>query len=143
MLDSLLRLALKKQAQVSEMLVSGVMFFWGMWLLNPYWETFALSVFAGFPQFGSEEIWGAVYGVVGLLGILASMTKVYKLRKTVVFIQIMMWAFVATAFLMSTPETTAVPVYFMLSIICFWLYIKLLFFELAHSEIMTDLRKRH
>lgn len=141
MIDSLLRLVMRKQAEVSELLVSGIMFFWGVWLMNPFWDTFSLTVFEGFSRFGPEEIWGAVYGMVGLIGMVSAMTSKYKLRKAVIFLQIMLWAFVATAFVISTPETTAVPVYIMLSVVCFWLYIKLVFFELAHNEILKHYRR--
>lgn len=142
MIDSLLRLVLTKQAEVSEMLVSAVMFFWGVWLLNPYWDTFSLAVFAGFPQFGSEELWGGLYAFVGLLGIICAATRKIRVRKAVILLQIAMWAFVATAFVTARPETTAVPVYVMMSVISFWLYIKLVFFELAHSEIMKKFNQR-
>lgn len=129
MIEEVLKFSIQKQTAVAEFLMGATAFLWGIWLVNPLWDTFALPSFAGFASFGSEMLWGCIYATIGLLVILSSMTKYLRVRQFLAFVQMLMWVFASVGFALVVPENTAVPVYFMLSVISFWLYIRLMFTE--------------
>lgn len=129
MLDEIIQFSVQRQNVVAEFLMGTTAFLWGIWLINPFWDTFDLPSFAGFASLGSELLWGTIYAVIGLIVVIASMTPYQKVRQFMAFVQMIIWVFAATGFALDVPQNTAVPVYIMLSIISFWLYIRLMFLE--------------
>jgi len=117
---------IKKQAEIGEFLLSFFMIVWGLWLLNPFWETFSLPSFAAFLMIADESVWGIVALLIGIGTLVSAGVKVYLARRIMIFLNIFWWTFVSTMFLIAVPENTAAPIYMMLAILSFWRYIKLI-----------------
>lgn len=125
MIEVLTMFVIKKQAEIGEFILSLFMILWGLWLLNPAWDTFSLPSFEAFLTVAPEMVWGLIAMSIGVLTLLSAGIKYYPARRVMIFLNMMWWAFVAVMFLMCVPENTAVPIYMMLSILSFWRYIKL------------------
>lgn len=133
MLEELMKFAVKKQTEVSEFLIGTIALLWGVWLLIPIWDTFRLFSYTNFILIAPENTWGLVCASVGLLTVIASTTTWINLRKIMALIQIALWVFVAITFASVVPGNTEVPVYIMLSVASFWVYVRLVFMKFAYK----------
>lgn len=125
MIESLTLFIYKKHAEIGEFILSLFMMSWGLWLLNPMWDTFSLPSFASFLLIANETTWGLTALTIGGLTFIFAGLRWYWARRTMIFLNIVWWTFVAMMFLIAVPENTAVPVYMMLAVLSFWRYIKL------------------
>lgn len=130
----LMKILMQKQTEVSEFLLGLAALLWGAWLLNPAWNTFYLFSYTSFLHIASENVWGIALVVIGIVAIIASTTKWFKVRRLMALIQLSLWAFVAVTFASSAPQNTSIAVYIVLSLAAFWAYIKIIFLEFAYKN---------
>lgn len=111
---------------VAERMMATFGMIWGVWLLNPFVNTFATSrsytAMAGI----AGEFW---WGIAGLtLGAFQRATWAYDLRqrrRRSSFLMGMYWLFIAVSFAFSNPEGTGFPIYSLFALYCFYAYVKI------------------
>lgn len=103
-------------------LLSGVIgFFWGLWLLNPLWETFASGRgFAAMAAIAPEEYWGAAILAGGMFQIYAVLREELGMRFFAAMGAVATWALVASMIAVSNFAGTGIVVYSMICISQLW-----------------------
>lgn len=100
---------------------------WGLWLINPYWNTFAQShSWSTLKNIANEYTWGCIILIIGLSHILALFgDKYYIIRRVALLSSIVFWTNILMMFSLSNVATTAIPAYFMLLMSYIWAYYKI------------------
>ena len=98
---------------------------WGFWLLLPF-DTFSSSPnYLGLSYIGTETIVGATVFLLGIIHVwLFNQTYNKRIRLLSSFIHLILWLFISFTFLFSSAVSTAIPVYFYISLIAALLHVK-------------------
>ena len=109
---------------------------WGTWVLLPFFNTFDGTVYQAFYLVAPPTVWGVVVFFIGLITFLAASTKTYLLRRTMVFLNMILWGFISLLFALTVISSTGVPIFLTLGLYSFWEYIKLTVFVGLEKEMM-------
>jgi len=137
MIEALTLFIMKKYFQVGEMILGFFGIAWGSWVLLPFFNTFEAEIYSSFYLVAEPHIWGISILTIGIATFFAANTKIYFLRKSVVFTNMVMWGFMSLMFSLSSLSSTAVPMYLVLGLYSFWQYIKLVVFVGIEKEVMS------
>lgn len=97
---------------------------WGLWLLIP-WVTFSTPAYAFMYNLAPEWIWGAAMLVLGATQLSYVLLGNIQHRKWSMQIATLVWLFIAVNFAIARIESTAVPIYSVFSLLCYWASTKL------------------
>lgn len=97
--------------------VQGAVFkvIWGIWLLSPF-QTF--RTISGYNQIASENTWGWSLLILGLIHLLAVLSRYRKLRITMCMIAFLFWTFTVVLVVQQLWTSAIVP---MFSVIAFFM----------------------
>ena len=126
LLDALNFYLWKANTETGELLLGFTGLVWGIWLLHPA-ETFQLPSYQGFIEVAPEWAWGLAFLLLGLFTLYATLINSYKCRRLSTLANVIGWTFVMTAFFVHVPQSTAVPVYFLIALSSIWLHIRVRF----------------
>lgn len=101
--------------------------FWGAWLLNPHWQTFASSKsFDAMSHWAPEEVWGVAILLLGLLQMGAFIREHRHLRMAGTLSGVFVWFSIGIAFGLVNIASTGVVVYPLLGLGAGWSFWRLL-----------------
>lgn len=85
---------------------------WGLWLVNPYWDTFATtSLYVPMQHIAPEIVWGSIAIIAGGL-VLVMLLQGHQLRLMLAMgILSFVWTFIAATFITANIASTATPMY--------------------------------
>lgn len=103
-------------------LLSGLLgFFWGLWLLNPAWDSFSSTVsFAAMAAIAPEEYWGAAIMVGGMFQMYVVLQGDFVPRMAAALGAIGTWALIASMIAVSNFAATGTVVYSGITLIQVW-----------------------
>lgn len=105
----------------AEFLVGAACLGWGVWLLNPLWDTFGGSpTFAAMAQAAPEWAWGVFMALLGGMALAGMLWDRMALRRAASFGLAMAWAFVAATFWQSNLPSTGSVTYPLLALAAVW-----------------------
>lgn len=104
---------------------------YGVWLLLPMSSFGTTPAFAGLRQIASEEIWGAVIALSGLLKLAAIWRGGTRPRELALGWLMLLWAFLAWSAVLSNLGSTAVPTYALAALGSGFCYVRL---SRAHEQ---------
>ena len=129
-----------RQYEVGELLLGLLGVIWGLWILNPFIDPFELEFYNSFLCLAPGWVWGLGVFLIGLFTIIAAVCKhKYYFRATALLINIFLWSFIASRFLVAVYASTGFPVYFIVALTAVWLYLRLTIFNNMIDEV--DLAK--
>lgn len=117
-----------------ELLISLMTIGWGVWVINPYWNTFANPAYASMQQLanfvlqgsiGHEILWGSVFCFVGVMQFLSLLADNRQYRTIAIILSGWLWTFVTLTFVTSNIAVTAVPSYAIIALATLWTHIRL------------------
>lgn len=99
----------------------------GLWILNPWFDTFTLPSFIAFIRFAPEWVWGTTSVVLGLYTHFALSTQEFILRRAAMFLNMVLWGAISYNFFASTPMSTGAGIYLVFSLMSLWIFVRLRF----------------
>lgn len=114
-------------------LVGLVSLMWGLWVVNPQVESLSNPIFNPLMQIASEWVWACFFIIVGLIKIIAVLTRNSKAIRFATFMGTMLWFALATFLIVEEWKVTGVVTYYGLSIMNAWAYLQVRF----HPEIIS------
>lgn len=118
-----LQLLWNAHIEVVDLFLAWVMFAWGLWVMLPF-NTFRIESFREFAAYFPEPVWGVVYMLAGLAGIIGVLTYNYSIRRIHSVVAIFLWLFICVAFVSSNPATTGVVTYGSFALAQMWLFVR-------------------
>lgn len=98
---------------------------WGMWLLSPWWNTFANSVsFRAMSELANENVWGAGVVLIAVLHLAGLVFNIHFMRKYAIFAGFLFWLFVSIMLVRTNPSGTGTIIYPILTISTMWVYLR-------------------
>jgi len=105
---------------------------WGLWVSNPWLNTFQASpTFTEMGHLAPEWVWGLVISAVGLFQMIIIFTKKYGFRVFAALLSMFVLFAMSLLVFYSNPASTAWVTYLVIAI-CAWL---------GFTEILTDFKK--
>lgn len=99
---------------------------WGIWLVNPAFNTFATSTtFDNMAMLAPEWLWGMCMLAIGIAQVESVISHTLKRRKMSSLILSIMWMFITTIFLYSNIASTAGVIYGTFAFFTAWSYLRL------------------
>ena len=109
-----------------EFLYAFLAFAWGLWLLSPFWDTFAdLSIYRVMAEAGGELGWGLVPTLMGAIWMWAIFQNNYYARRNICLVLMVFWALAAAAFFAASPFATSTIIYPFLAFGHAWIFWRL------------------
>jgi hypothetical protein len=116
-----------------EFLPALYMLAWGIWLLNPWINSFASSaIYRGMSHIAPEWAWGTFVGLVGLYQTLVLFTNRYKLRASAALLSMFTLFTMSLLVGFGNFSSTAMISYLVIAI-CSWL---------GFTELLADIKER-
>lgn len=104
-------------------------FFWGIWILNPFLDTFTLGpMYKYFTSTASEELWGGIVALIGLTQLTFIFTSRMKIRVVMSFINMLVLITLGVFYAVGNIASAFVPVFLVLAL-CSWF---------AFIEVVTE-----
>lgn len=95
-----------------ELLVSMISVVWGLWILNPFGDTFPSSPsFRGMALMTPEWVWGLAMMGLGLVRLYALYRSSVVWRARLSVVGWLVWGFISISFALSNLWATATPIY--------------------------------
>lgn len=105
----------------AEFLVGAACLGWGIWLLNPWWDTFGGSpTFAAMAQAAPEWLWGVAMALLGAAALIGMVRDRMAWRRAAQLGLAMVWAFIAASFWQSNLPSTGSVTYPLLALVAAW-----------------------
>ena len=99
---------------------------WGLWLLNPIFNTFVSApTFNTMSSIAPEWLWGFAMFVIGIIQIESVLSHSLRRRKLSSIILATMWIFITSVFAHANISSTGVVIYGTFAIFTVWSYLRL------------------
>jgi len=98
---------------------------WGVWLLNPHWNTFSAAGFHALAEVAPEWAWGGLFLSVGWIQITGIACDWRTLRLAAAFAGAFVWIAVALGFLTSNVASLGGPTYTLLAMLSGWVFLRI------------------
>ena len=84
---------------------------WGIWIFNPWWDSFPASTAYRFmAQLAPEALWGLIVLALGLAQWLAALTgRLLPIRRAIAVSAIFVWVTITLSFAFGNVRSTAMP----------------------------------
>ena len=119
-----------KDVEASELVVMLCTLGWGVWLVNPSWDSFSSTpTFRSMQAIAPEWVWGTpmlVLSLVHLVGLLADHSRI---RKACTFANTLLWVFLSAMVWQGNLASTASVVYPVLALASLWAWLRLARFD--------------
>lgn len=107
-----------------EPFMAALTYLWGLWLLNPWVDTFATGRgYDAMKHIASETVWGTLFLIMGAKMQYAISVKSLKKRRDSCFGLLILWGFIAATIVYSNPLSTGTVVYPLIAAFLTWLYL--------------------
>lgn len=123
-----------------ELLTNLFSFVWGLWVINPYFNTFdSAPIFGIMRDVAPEPIWGFAFFITGLTGMIFFKTELLKIRLATNTMS--MFLFITLSILMGVSDirNTACPIYGIVAL-CSYFSASELFYELDKKKNITKVK---
>lgn len=119
--DRLVELLVYKDFEFAELFTGLAGLLWGLWLLNPAWNSFASTTsFRAMAQLANENVWGGGMALIGLIQLWSLIRDQFFWRRRASALLCMLWAFIAVMLVRANPAGTGTVIYPLLSLSAAW-----------------------
>jgi len=115
----------RNRSSMGETIIGVFNIVWGLWLLNPYWDTFQYPHYSVLSLVTSEYMWGFLVLVLGFFTVLFSVKHMFRPRKVLMLINMVLWGFVSMSTALSLIDVVDMVSYGAISFLSFWHYMRL------------------
>jgi hypothetical protein len=119
----------------------GVLFFlslsltlWGLWVGNPFVDTFQSDFYRTMQTLASEAVWSVMFLVAGLTMMVGVIRRDSERIRFGAFLGFILWLFVSLLYGVSDPTVTPTATNFVLSLLHGWVYMQIKW----HPESLLD-----
>lgn len=126
MYHKLIKSLITYEVEMVEIMSGVASFLWGIWLLNPVFDSFySTPTFDTMAQIAPEWVWGAVMCIIGFAQIESTVLHRLNARKVTSITLATMWIFITTLFAYSNIASTATVIYATFAGFTIWSYLRL------------------
>lgn len=92
---------------------AGIKMWYGIWLLSPFWDAFAINpaAYGAMSMYASRWIWGTLFFVIGIVQMYALWADRYKLRSYIGYMSLALFLFLTGMLMQSNIGISGVATY--------------------------------
>ena len=113
-----------------ELLLGLLSVMFGIWILNPYTNTFnTVSSFRVISNIFNESVFGSIMFAVGLIQLYCIFRDHYKIEKNIAILSAVIWSFITVSFIYSNVAAVGIPIYLLFTISNLWVFYRLVLYK--------------